>query len=318
MTTLALPALPSPTDFSVELRQQTAAVRLHTAALGTRRKLSKGQTAEAAAAFGASSDSVSAFKRLLDTKDPAYRAVTTLQSRATGLWRGMTVPYPEPGIRLIRKDRVGDFEDAARDLQSDLAPALDTLQGVYRELRDRAERDLGELFNASDYPDRIDGSFRIWWDFPSVEPPDYLRTLNPALWQRQHDLIAGQFSQAVGMLEQAFAAELAGMVEHLAERLGGDDDGKPKVFRDSAIENLRDFFGRFADLSIGSSAELEAVVQSAQDLVSGIDPKRLRRSADLREHVAQGMAGIRESLDDLMVDRPGRAIDLDDEEGGGL
>lgn len=318
MTTLALPSLPTPTDFSVELREQTAAVRLHTAALGTRRKLTAAQTEEAAATFGARSGSVSASKLLLDTKDPAYRAVTSLQSRATSLWRGMTVPFPEPGIRLIRKERVGDFEAAARDLQTDLGPALEALQAVYVDLRARAENDLGDLWNPADYPSRIDDQFRIWWDFPSVEPPDYLRALNPALWQRQHDLIAGQFAQAVSLMEQAFAAELAAMVEHLAERLGGADDGKPKVFRDSAIENLRDFFGRFADLSIGSSSELEAAVQAARDLVDGIDPRRLRRSADLREHVAAGMAGIRETLGGFMVDRPGRAIDLGDQEGGGL
>lgn len=318
MTALQLPSMPSPTDFSAELRDQTAAVRLHTAALGTRRKLSRNQTSAVAATFGASTDAVSAFKRLLDTKHPTYRAVTSIQSRATGLWRGMTVPFPEPGIRLIQKSRISDFESLAGELQIDLAPALDALQHAYAELRDGARRDLGDLFNLDDYPERIDDAFRVWWDFPSVEPPDYLRALNPALWQRQHDLIAGQFSTAVAMMEQAFAAELAAMVEHLAERLAGDVDGKPKVFRDSAIENLRDFFGRFADLSIGSSAELDRLVQQARDLVDGLNPRTLRRSADLREHVAAGMAGIRADLDGIMIDKPGRAIDLNETEGGGL
>jgi len=42
----------------------------------------------------------------------------------------------------------------------------------------------------------------------------------------------------------------------LAERLTGLHDGQPKVFRDSADENLREFFERFRRLNIRSSPEL--------------------------------------------------------------
>ena len=47
------------------------------------------------------------------------------------------------------------------------------------------------------------------------------------------------------LAEETFTAELAKLVSHLTERLSGQDDGKPKVFRDSMIENLTEFFGRF-------------------------------------------------------------------------
>ena len=46
---------------------------------------------------------LSAGKKLLDTRHPAFKAVTGVRSRLLAYWKGMTLPYPEPGIRLIRQ-----------------------------------------------------------------------------------------------------------------------------------------------------------------------------------------------------------------------
>ena len=43
----------------------------------------------------------------------------------------------------------------------------------------------------------------------------------------------------------------------------GSDDGKPKIFRDSAVTNLTEFFARFRDLNIGSSTELDRLVATS-------------------------------------------------------
>jgi hypothetical protein len=67
-----------------------------------------------------------------------------------------------------------------------------------------------------------------------------------------------RFESAVELAEQAFATELQRLTAHLAERLTGLHDGQPKVFRDSAVENLREFFERFRRLNIRSSPELDA------------------------------------------------------------
>jgi hypothetical protein len=48
-------------------------------------------------------------------------------------------------------------------------------------------------------------------------------------------------------------------------------DGKPKVFRDSAVENLQAFFQRFRSLNVGSSQQLDELVPQAQRFVSGVD-----------------------------------------------
>ena len=53
--------------------------------------------------FGAESPFLSAAKRLLDTRDPAFRAVTAVKNQAVAYFKGSSLPYPEPGIRLVRQ-----------------------------------------------------------------------------------------------------------------------------------------------------------------------------------------------------------------------
>ena len=97
------------------LRTMSAAVRLSFTWLRMRKSLSADQTAQAADAFGAQRQYLSAGKKLLDTQHPAFKAVTAVRNRMLCYWKGMTLPYPEPGVRLIRQDRVDTLlEDRPR------------------------------------------------------------------------------------------------------------------------------------------------------------------------------------------------------------
>ena len=110
------------------------------------------------------------------------------------------------------------------------------------------------------------------------------------------------------MAESAFTEELSRLVSHLTERLSGTDDGKPKVFRDSVVENLTEFFDRFKQLNIGSSDQLEQLVTQAHQVVSGVRPQQLRFNHEVRERVATQLSGVQSVLDGLLVDRPRRSI----------
>ena len=48
-------------------------------------------------------------------------------------------------------------------------------------LKSAARERLGSLFNDNDYPMTLSGLFEVTWDFPSVEPPDYLRQPQPGI-----------------------------------------------------------------------------------------------------------------------------------------
>ncbi len=306
--TLERPAGRGRSDPASRLRKSMAAVRVSLRWLGCRKALSAEQKATAADAFDASEQFVTAGKKLLDTKHPAFRNVTNVRGRILALWRGMTLPFPEPGIRLIRRDQVELFHSEMIDRRAELDAAVAALDERFDELKSASRQRLGRLFNANDYPSTLRGLFAVEWDFPAVEPPDYLAELNPALYDEECRRVAARFDEALALAEEAFTSELAELVTHLSERLAGSTDGKPKVFRDTTITNLVEFFGRFRKLNVRSSEQLDSLVDQAQQIVQGIAPQSLRENSILRQTVATELGALRGTLDQLLVDRPRRNI----------
>ena len=307
-TLLDEPPTTSSTTPAHRLRTSTAAVRLSFTWFGVRKSLTVEQKAQAAESFGADGDCLSAAKRLLDTRHPAFKAVAAVKNRAIGYWRSLSLPYPEAGIRLVRQDQVEPFDEQMGWFQQELADAVAALDERYHELQTAARQRLGSLYDATDYPESLRGLFSMDWEFPSIEPPDYLMQLNPELYEQECQHVAARFDDAVQLAEQAFVDELSKLVSHLTERLTGEADGKPKVFRDSAIENLTGFFERFRQLNVRSNDQLDELVEQAQQVVQGVEPQQLRDNQTLRQHVATQLADVQSVLDDLLVDRPRRNI----------
>ncbi len=309
MSTVATqPTTHDETTPAQRLRATMAAARVSVHWFGVRKSLTPQQTAQAAGAFGAEDRYLSAAKKLLDTGHPAFKAVTAIRNRLLGYWKGVSLPYPEPGVRLIRRDGIDEFVGRMSGFQTELEEAVAVLDAHYEELRQAARDKLGHLYNPADYPMSLDGLFRIDVDFPSVQPPDYLRQLNPELYQQECERVQQRFNEAVRMAEDAFIGELSKLVSHLTDRLAGNVDGKPKIFRDSAIENLTDFLTRFRQLNVRSNEQLDSLVEDAQRVIRGIEPQNLRENAGLRQHVTAELSRVQSVLDGLLVDRPRRNI----------
>ena len=290
------------------LRTMMAAVKLSFTWLGVRKTLAPEQRTTAARAFHADRELLSASKLILDTKNPAYRAVAAVRSEASGYWRTVTLPFPEAGIRLLPQNSLGMFANTMQTYRERLQEAARELAAQYDQIKSEAQRRLGTLYNASDYPITLDGLFDLEVSYPTIEPPNYLMALHPEVYQQEQARVRERFESAVELAEQAFATELQRLTAHLAERLTGLHDGQPKVFRDSAVENLRDFFERFRRLNIRSSPELDALVEQAQQTITGIEPQTLRDSNRLRQMVARDFEQIQARVGDLLVDRPRRNI----------
>ena len=290
------------------LRSTMAAVRVCFTWFGTRKSLSVEQKAQAAESFGAQGQFLTAGKRLLDCSHPAFKAVTAVRGRILSHWKGISLPFPEPGLRLIRQADVASFDMQMTSLRAELDEAVENLDQHFEELRTAARERLGSLYNPGDYPVSLRGLFGIAWEYPSVEPPGYLQRLDPKLYEQECRRVSSRFDEAVQLAEEAFIGELSRLVSHLSERLSGQEDGKPKVFRDTAVANLREFFARFQQLNVRSNADLDGLVEQAQRVLRGVEPQQLRDSSNRRQLVASQLAGIQATLDGLMIDRPRRSI----------
>jgi hypothetical protein len=293
---------------ATRLRTTMAAARLSFTWLGVRKTLTSEQKNQAADSFGAEGKFLSAGKKLLDTSHPAFKAVTAIKGRCQSYWKAVALPYPEPGIRLIRQQSLNEFDNQIVRFKEELADAVEHLDRHYGELRSAARRRLGNLFDPSDYPVSLIGLFGIEHDYPSVEPPNYLQQLNPDLYEQECQRVQARFDEAVQLAEQAFLDELSKLVDHLNERLSGTVDGKPKIFRDTALTNLTEFFERFQTLNIHSNEQLDELVERARRVTRGIEPQQLRENGSLRQKLGKQLSSVQSSLDGLLVDRPRRNI----------
>jgi hypothetical protein len=290
------------------LRRTAAAVRVMLHWWGVHRALTPQQREEIGSATSADARLLTAGKKLIDVRHEAFRRLTGIKTRIGNYWRGVSLPYVEPGVRLIRQSDIESFVHTMEGFRDELRQAEADLNAVYDQVKADARRRLGRLYNPGDYPSEIVNLFGVAWDFPSVEPPSYLMQVAPEVFAEERRRVAARFDEAVRLAEQAFAAEFARLLAHLTSRLTNGENGERQVFRDSVVNNLVDFFGRFHDLNVRSNPELDALVEQARRLVRGVTPQDLRDSDALRQEVASSMAQVRQQVEALITDVPRRRL----------
>lgn len=291
-----------------KLQANSVAVRVSFHWLGTKKTLTNGQIAKAAEAFEADRGYLSASHKLFDTKHPAFKKVTAVKGDIVAYWRSQTLPYVEDGIRLMLKSKVEEFNNQMTEYSSKLNDAVKELDYHFYELRHEAKNRLGQLYSADNYPDSVIGTIDVEWSFPSVEPPDYLMQIKPALYEQEKQRVAARFEEAVALAEAAFLKELQELVENLQERLKPAEDGKKKIFRDSTVGNFKEFFQKFKQLNVSDNQALESVVHDAAALLDGVEPAELRNLPTLRGEVTAGLAKIGDQLSALITPAPRRKI----------
>ena len=90
------------------LRTTMAACRVQFTWFGTQKSLTPEQKAQAAEAFDAEGQFLSAGKKLLDTRHTAFRAVTAIRGKITDYWKGLTPAVPRarrPADQAGRRSR---------------------------------------------------------------------------------------------------------------------------------------------------------------------------------------------------------------------
>ena len=151
----------------------------------------------------------------------------------------------------------------------------------YDDNVDQARLDLGRLFRIDDYPSKeaLQGKFSVRYRITPVPDADHFmaqlaahdtdrvkRDIESQVEEKLHD--------AVGDLYR----RLGEAVERVSERLQTGDDGKPLVFRDSMISNIRELVDVVPRLNIFGDHRLAMLCQEVKDRIASADPDTLRPS----------------------------------------
>jgi hypothetical protein len=288
------------------LRLTTIPSRLRFTWFGAEKALTPEQKALAAQAFGAAGPCLTAAKRLLDARHPAFRALIAVRGKIEAYWRSISLPFPEPRVRLIPLDLVDGFARRMSDFAGEFGGAVSDLGRAYEELVADARARLGGLFDPSDYPPSLEGHFDLDWHFPGVAaPPGNLVWAWEWLHIMEEARIRANYARAVELAEAGFREQFARLLGDLRGRISGPDGRGPcKPFRDASVVRLLGFLERYLTFDVRSDGRLDELIDLAGQALQGITPQGLRHDAASRHMVAARLSWIEASLGATRDDAP--------------
>lgn len=300
----------------VSILDTACLMRLSLNAFGTTRKVNsdkvdirKDETETTAAEDASVRQRIRVNKRILDcaevedlTKlDNDIRGYVYAQCLKSGMIDGTH------WVPLTSLKRVNDrLEQYARDR----AALVENLCDGYAEIQAADRAALGPLYIESDYPsvDKIRDAYRMTYEYMALSAPRSLQSVSEEMYMSAKEKMEENVREATDAVRTLLRDEFRRLVEHMANALSVNEDGKKKIFKSTLIPNFEAFLQTFSDRNITQDAELDALVQTARNLVSGVSDRGLRTDDQLRGNVRETMEEIRKSLDSMLEDEPVRML----------
>ena len=218
-------------------------------------------------------------KRLLPKS--AFALLNAVMGKARALHYANTLAWDDQGYRLLTVANYDRYTELMDEMQEKVVKERTQFIRDYDDNVEQARTDLGKLFRMEDYPskDSLQGRFAIRYRVVPVPHADHFmaRLASDDLVKVRKDMesqIGERIHDAVGDLYR----RLGEAVERVSKRLENDDHGKPLVFRNSMIENIRELVDIVPRLNIFGNEELARLCEQVKDRIASVDPDTLRPS----------------------------------------
>ncbi len=218
-------------------------------------------------------------KRLLPKA--AFAALNATVSAARGAHHANTLPWDDQGSRLLPVANHERYTELMEGLRERLVRERARFIEDYDDNIERARLDLGRLFRIADYPAKEDLQERFGLRWRIVPVPDaghFMAKLASDDTERVKRDIESQIEERLHDAVGDLYRRLGEAVERVCERLREDDEGRPLVFRDSMIGNIRDLVDVVPRLNIFGDDELARLCGQIREKIASVEPDALRPS----------------------------------------
>ena len=233
------------------------------------------------AAHHDASSSAGRYNKLLLPK-PAFAAMTAVVSDARKKHYEQSLPWDDQGSRLLTVANYDRYTDLLNGLRERMVRERTRFIDDYDTNIDEARLNLGKLFRIDDYPskDSLLAKFSVRYRITPVPDADhFMAKLACDDTDRVKRDIDADNAERLGEAVTDLYRRLGEAVDRVSNRLADDDDGKPLVFRDSMIENIRELVDVVPRLNIFGDHRLAALCDQVKDKIATADPAALRPSA---------------------------------------
>lgn len=237
------------------------------------------------------------------------KTIRRCATEATQLLRYRALPFDLRGVYFIPSGLIESVTDRLSSLETEFFMSARSFASRYDQMRADAITRLGEHFNPDDYP--VDILSRFDWRlklFNFSGPNTSLQAVSPQLYRQAQNAFNQDIQEFRANASALLRERFSEAVSHLVERLTPAPDGTRKIFRDSAVGNLREFLADFEALNIANDSELRAQVERTRSLLSGVSPEHLRGADFLATQVRNQLATVQESVSGMLENVPKRRI----------
>lgn len=255
-----------------------------------------------------SRDWLTATKKLIDPE--ALKPVKKVINAARTYLSGISLPFPIQGMVFVPKDLISDVDQHLEQFKEKYFESVDQVVHRYEQLRQAAMLCLGGLYNELDYPADLKGRFAFVWRFVILDVPNgNTAILAPEVYAREKEKFIQTMEQARQLAVESLREEFGALIERITERFTTGPDGKPKVFKNTTVENFYEFFETFKQRNIFKDQHLSELVDRAQGILGHHSAQSIRTDVDLKERIRSGMSEVEQAMAEILT-RPRRKIIL--------
>ena len=198
---------------------------------------------------------------------------------------GRTLPWSDKGSRLLPTSMFFDYKKEVNARRSYFDSKVAQFVEHYDDLVDAAERSLGDLFNASDYPSaeevRSKFGFRLVFS-PVPESNDFrIDVGNSELAELREQYESAYESRVKEAMKTAWD-KLHDVLSTMSEKLTEPEGEKPKLFHGTFVSNITDMCQLLTHLNIANDPELEMARRELERAVANVDIADIRSDPGLR------------------------------------
>lgn len=252
----------------------------------TARKLDKAASREVKHSNGANSDDAARVNKNLMAGMDNLKKVTEFVGSIRTDFYAMTLPWSDSGQRLVPMAQFFELKQWLNDKDNEYRALVDNFLYEYPNLISAQAFQLGDLFNRNEYPtaDEIRGKFRFSTCFLPLPTAGDFRV---DCVQEVKDEMANEYEQIlmnrINSVSTDLWDRLHTTLKHMSERLGYDELGKAKVFRDTLVDNAVDLCDLLKKLNITNDPKLESARKELESTLLGVDAGELRRTGAREE-----------------------------------
>lgn len=297
------PVTPFTSDSNEGLAGKVFFLLIRRGSLGNTRKVANAEVIKDKAEFDQGLLRVS--KTLLESTE--LRAINTHDYLLRKWLTNTCLPF-ETGLMLLPKGFLVNAKAKLKEHAEEREALIDAFVAAYPAAKLKAKENLKELYDDADYPpvEEIKSKFTFECKFIDFKTPESLKEIDAELYAEEKAKEKANFTNAIESVTSIMRQTMFEMVEHLKDKLTPGPDGKPKILKESAIANLKEFLETFDLRNISDDKELAIEVAKAKALLGGTNAQAIRNSDEWREKIRAGMEHITTNLGDMVVVKPGR------------